>query len=123
MSGPLDGLTIVEGGHGIPAAYCTQIMGVLGANVIKIEPPEGDETRRLGPFPNDAPDRESSALFLYLNRNKRSVTLDLDTPSGQDLFRSIVKRADAVVENFAPGYCDERNISYCLLYTSPSPRD
>ncbi len=115
MSGPLDGLTIVEGGHGIPAAYCTQIMGVLGANVIKIEPPEGDETRRLGPFPNDAPDRESSALFLYLNRNKRSVTLDLDTPSGQDLFRSIVKRADAVVENFAPGYCDQRNISYAAL--------
>ena len=115
MSGPLDGLVVVESGHGIPAAYCTLIMGVLGATVIKIEPPEGDESRRLGPFPDDEPNRECSALFLYLNRNKRSITIDLDTPSGQELFRGIAARADVVVENFAPGYCDQRGIAYQAL--------
>ncbi|MCH8188652.1 MAG: CoA transferase, partial [Proteobacteria bacterium] len=94
MSGPLDGLVVLEAGQGITAAYCTQIMGAMGADVIKVESPEGDETRRLGPFPDDVPDRERSALFLYLNRNKRSITLDLDTASGQELFRTLAQRAD-----------------------------
>ena len=115
MSGPLDGLVVLEAGQGISAAYCTQIMGAMGADVIKVESPEGDETRRLGPFPDDVPDRERSALFLYLNRNKRSITLDLDTASGQELFRTLAKRADVVVENFAPGYLDGRDLGYEAL--------
>jgi crotonobetainyl-CoA:carnitine CoA-transferase CaiB-like acyl-CoA transferase len=117
VSGPLDGLVVLEAGQGISVAYCTQVMGVMGADVIKVELPEGDETRRLGPFPDDVPDREQSALFLYLNRNKRSVTLDLETASGQELFRALASGANVVVENFPPGYLDERGIGYEALAT------
>jgi CoA:oxalate CoA-transferase len=112
---PLEGVVVAEAGGGITAAYCTQIMAVMGAEVVKIEPVGGDHTRRLGPFPNDLPDPEQSGLFLYLNHSKRSITLDLDTATGQDLFRSIVREAGVVVENFAPGYLQERGLGYEAL--------
>ncbi len=129
MTAPLDGLTVVEVGQGITAAYCTLLLSSLGAEVIKVEPLRGDETRRLGPFPQDVPDRERSGQFLALNRNKRSIALDLDTPTGQDLFRSLVQRADIVVENEAPGRMAERGIGYehfveaqpALVWTSITP--
>ncbi len=106
---------MLEAGEGISAAYCTQIMAVLGADVIKVESPAGDRTRGIGPFPGDVPDREQSGLFLYLNRNKRSLTLDLDTATGQELFRSLARGAAVVVENFAPGHLDERGVGYEAL--------
>ena len=115
MTRPLDGVVVVEAGGGITAAYCTQIMAVLGAEVVKVEPPDGDQARRLGPFPDDLPDRERSGLFLYLNRNKRSITLDLDTATGQSLFRSIVRGAGVVVENFAPEHLNERGLGHEAL--------
>ncbi|MEX2031894.1 MAG: CoA transferase, partial [Dehalococcoidia bacterium] len=129
MTAPLDGLTVVEVGQGISAAYCTLMLSSLGADVLKVEPLRGDETRRMGPFPGDIPDRERSGHFLSLNRNKRSIALDLDTPTGQDLFRSLVRHANVVVENEPPGRMDERGIGYehfaeaqpALVWTSISP--
>ena len=115
MSRPLDGVVVLEAGEGISAAYCTSVMATLGADVIKVEAPEGDASRRLGPFPNDDPDPEQSGLFLYLNRNKRSVVLDLDAATGQGAFRALARRAAVVVENFAPGYLAERGVGFEAL--------
>ncbi len=66
MSG-LDGVRVLELGEMVPAAYAAKLMGDLGADVIKVEPPEGDRARQCGPFPNGEPDPERSGLFLYLN--------------------------------------------------------
>ena len=109
---PLDGVLVLELGEGISAAYCTQILGDLGADVIKIEPPSGDITRRLGPFPQDTPDREKSGLFLYLNRNKQSLALDISCATGQEIVRTLAKAANLVVENFEPGTLDRFGLSY-----------
>jgi len=129
MRAPLDGVTVVEVGEGITAAYCTLILSSLGAKVLKVEPLRGDETRRMGPFPADLPDRERSAHFLALNRNKRSIALDLDSPTGQEVFASLVNNAHVVVENEAPGVMDSRGIGYerfaqelpSLVWTSITP--
>ncbi len=82
-SGPLTGISIVECGQGVSAAYAVKLMADLGADVVKVEPPGGDLTRRRGPFPADKPDPEHSGLFQYLNTNKRGVTLDLTTAVGR----------------------------------------
>jgi len=115
MSRPLDGVVVLEMGEGISAAYCTSVMATLGADVIKIEASSGDPSRRLGPFPEDILHLEKSGLFLYLNRNKRSVVLDLDDAAGQDALRALSSRSSIVVENFAPGYLAERGLGYEAL--------
>ncbi|MBM3139040.1 MAG: CoA transferase [Chloroflexi bacterium] len=112
MTGPLAGLTVLELGQGVTAPYCCLIMGQLGADVIKVEPPGGDVARRMGPFPGDVPHRERSALFLSLNRNKRSIVIDLDTATGQQLVRDLARHAGVVVEDAAPGAMAERGLGY-----------
>ena len=82
----LAGLKVVEYGGFISAPYCTKLMADLGAEVIKVEEPgAGDESRRHGPFPDDVPQLERSGLFLYLNGNKKGVTLNLRTPTGREM--------------------------------------
>jgi crotonobetainyl-CoA:carnitine CoA-transferase CaiB-like acyl-CoA transferase len=79
-------------------------MADLGAKVIKIEKPgEGDPARNMGPFPNDIPHPEKSALFLHLNTNKKGITLNLNSSTGQKILRELVKDADILVESFKPG--------------------
>src|SRR6185312_14864539 len=73
MAGALAGVRVIEVGQGVGPAYCGRLLAGLGADVIKVEPPEGDSLRREGPFPGDAPDPERSGLFLHLNTGKRSV--------------------------------------------------
>src|SRR5271170_551791 len=75
---PLAGLTVVECGQGVAAAYAGKLMALLGAEVIKVEPPGGDLTRYRGPFYNDVADINLSGLFLYLNADKKGITLDLN---------------------------------------------
>jgi formyl-CoA transferase len=97
--GPLDGLLVLDLSRILAGPYCTMTLGDLGARVVKIEAPGGDDTRGWGPpFWNGI-----STYFLAVNRNKESVTLDLDTPGGREILRALVVRADVLVENFRPG--------------------
>jgi len=106
---------VLETGDSAAAACCTLLLAALGATVLKIEPLAGDRARRLGPFPNGLPDRERSGRFLALNGDKRSVTLDLDCVTGQELFRTLAGRAAVVVESHAPGFLQAREIGYASL--------
>jgi crotonobetainyl-CoA:carnitine CoA-transferase CaiB-like acyl-CoA transferase len=106
-SGPLAGTIVLDLTRILAGPFCTQILGDLGAEVIKIERPgSGDDTRRFGPpFLKDASgtDTKESAYFMAANRNKRSVTIDIAKPDGQALVRRIAERADVLVENFKLG--------------------
>lgn len=98
-----EGLRVVELGGGIPASYATKLFADFGADVVKVEPPEGDVIRRYEPYVGGVPDPERSAMFLHLNTNKRSVVADLTTAEGRRLVSALAARADIVVESFAPG--------------------
>lgn len=98
----LQGLTVLEVSRFVEGAYCARLLGDAGAEVVKIEPPEGDPTRKLGPFRNDLPDENESGLFHYLNTNKRAITLNLETASGQRLFHRLLRNADILVSDYAP---------------------
>ena len=91
--------------------YCTMMLADFGANVIKIEiPVKGDDTRGMGPFVNN-----SSLYYANVNRNKKSVTLNLKDPKGKELFLAMVKKADVVVENYRPGVMDKLGVGYDVL--------
>ena len=99
----LSDLTVLEVGEFISAPYAAKMMADMGANVIKVERPKiGDESRRHGPFLDDVPGLERSGLFLNLNTNKRSVTLNLETPTGRDILHELCKEADVLIENHLP---------------------
>src|ERR671929_294554 len=83
--------------------YCGKLLADLGADVIKIEPPEGDPARRLGPFKGDRPDPEGSLFFAYYNTNKRSLVLDLARPEGRATFARLAAAADVVLQAVEPG--------------------
>ena len=102
MKHALEGIRVVELGEGVSAAYCARLLADFGADVVKVETPDGDAVRRWGPFPNDAPDPEKSGLFAFLNTNKRGVTLDLERPAGRAALERLVANADLLVENFLP---------------------
>ena len=93
----LEGMTVLEDGGGIAASYAGKLLADLGADVIKVEPPAGDEVRRLPPFPSDLPRREASGLHLFLDTNKRSVTLDVQTSAGRRLFRDLARRTGMLI--------------------------
>ena len=96
----LSGLKVLEYGEFVAAPYCGKLLADLGADVIKVEKPgTGDHARENGPFPQDKPDIEKSGLFLYLNTNKRGVTLDLKKAAGRKVFQELVKWADVLIEN------------------------
>jgi formyl-CoA transferase len=96
---PLSGLRILDLSRVLAGPYCTMILGDLGADVIKVEPPEGDETRGWGPPLLGG----ESAYYLCVNRNKRGMILDLKNPDGQKVVRELASRSDVLVENFRPG--------------------
>jgi crotonobetainyl-CoA:carnitine CoA-transferase CaiB-like acyl-CoA transferase len=95
--------------------FCGRLLADLGSEVIKVEPPEGDIGRYIGPFKGDKVDPESSLSFIAFNTNKKSVTLDLTSSSGRNVFRKLVHTADAVIENFPPGTLEKRGLSYEAL--------
>jgi len=108
----LEGTRVVDLSQGIAGPYCTRLLADLGAEVIKVEPPEGDYARRLGPFPNDIPHHDKAGLFLHLNTNKKSVTLDLYTQSGRVVLRKLLATADVLVESDMPGTMAARELGY-----------
>ena len=96
-------------------AYCAKVLADLGADVIKVEGPEGDPGRRIPPFAGDAPHIEKSLYFLYRNANKRGITLDLETGKGRDALKSLIKTTDVLVENSPPGYMAGLGLGYPVL--------
>ena len=111
--GPLADITVLDLTHYIAGPYCTKLLATYGAEVLKIERPgQGDPARQLGPFPGDRPHPEKSGLFLHLNTNKCSVTVNLKHPRGQELIRELVRQVDVVVENFSPRVLPSLGLSY-----------
>lgn len=110
--GPLAGIRVLDFTRVVAGPYCTMLLGDFGADIIKIEEPNGgDELRALGPpFIG-----EESVFFLSVNRNKRSVTLDLKDADALAKVREMVKSADVVVENFRPGVMDRLGLGYAAL--------
>jgi CoA:oxalate CoA-transferase len=98
MAGPLNGITVVDLTRVLAGPYCTMVLSDLGARVIKVEPPGGDDSRHYGPFVDG-----ESAYFASLNRGKESIALDLKAEADRALFERLLAKADVVVENFRPG--------------------
>jgi formyl-CoA transferase len=124
-AGPLAGVRVVDLTRALAGPYCTLMLGDMGADVIKLELPEGgDETRQWGPPFLDG----ESSYFLSINRNKRSVAVDLKSEQGREVLRRLVRSADALVENFRPGtierlgmgYAHARDLNPSLVYCSIS---
>ncbi len=91
---------------------CGKLLGDMGADVIKIEPPQGDAVRNEWPFYHDDPNPERGFYWLSYNTSKRGITLNIETKEGQELFNRLVERADAVIESFTPGYLDGLGLGY-----------
>ncbi len=128
-AGALEGIRVVELASFVAGPYAAKLLGHMGAEVIKVEPPEGELARRLGPFKGDDPHPEKSGLFLYLNAGKRGVTLNLHHPQGMALFHQLLRDADVLIEDTPPqvrqemglGYDDLKAINPRLVVTSITP--
>ena len=108
---PLHGIRVLDLSRVLAGPYCTMVLGDLGADVIKIEPPEGDETRAWGP-PFAAGE---SAYYLCVNRNKRCMVVDLKTDEGRSILRELAQKSDVLVENFRPGTLARYGLDYETL--------
>ncbi len=116
LEAALDDLKVIDLTHYIAGPYATKLLADYGADVIKVERPgTGDGARRLGPFPGDDTDIEKSALFLHLNANKRSMTLDLKHPRGIEVLKEMVRQADVLVESFRPKVMPSLGLAYDVL--------
>ena len=109
-AGALAGCTVIDLSRVLGGPYCTQILADHGADVLKIEPPGGDETRLGPPFLG-----ETASYFIGVNRNKRGMALDLSLPAGQELLRALLADADVLVENFKPGTLEKWGLGYETL--------
>jgi CoA:oxalate CoA-transferase len=103
----LDGVRIADLSHVLAAPTASMILADLGAEVIHIEPPSGDDARQFGPFVEG-----QSAYFISINRNKKSVVIDLKKTEGKAILRDIVRASDVVLENFKPGTMKRLGFSY-----------
>jgi crotonobetainyl-CoA:carnitine CoA-transferase CaiB-like acyl-CoA transferase len=109
MDQPLSGIRVLDLTHVLAGPFCTQILGDLGAEVIKIERPGvGDPTRRMPPHTM----KDQSAYFMALNRNKKSLTLDLKAAEGKEIFYGLTRKADVVMNNFTPGTMEKLGLGY-----------
>jgi crotonobetainyl-CoA:carnitine CoA-transferase CaiB-like acyl-CoA transferase len=117
--GPLTGLRVLElSDH--TGQFCGKLLGDLGADVVKIEPPGGEPCRYVGPFLDDIPDPERSLSFWYYNTSKRGITLDIETPNGRALFARLAANADVVLETRPPGFLAALGLDYKRLYDQNS---
>lgn len=108
----LEGLTVVELGEFVAAPYCGKLLADMGARVIKVEPAgRGDYARSYGPFAGDRPDPEKSGLFLFLNTNKQSITLNLETAAAVRLLHEILQRADVLIAHCPPARLETLGLS------------
>ena len=109
-----DGLRVLELTD-IIGQQCGKLFADMGADVIKIEPPQGAESRKIGPFLEDIPHPDRSLSFWHYNTNKRGITLDLSCPSGADIFQRLVATADVVIEDRPPGAFPQLGLGYQQL--------
>jgi crotonobetainyl-CoA:carnitine CoA-transferase CaiB-like acyl-CoA transferase len=109
---PLQGIRVLDLSRVLAGPYCTMVLGDLGADVIKVEPPEGDETRAWGP-----PFAEGeSAYYLCVNRNKRGIVINLKTDDGKKVLRDLALQSDVLVENFRPGTLEKFGLDFETLH-------
>jgi len=117
--GALDGLKVIDLSRVLGGPYCGQMLADHGADVIKIEPPQGDETRTWGP-PFDA--EGVSAYFAGINRNKRTIALDLSRPEGREVLLKLLETADVLIDNFKTGTMEKWGIGYHDVLAAKFPR-
>ena len=116
MTGPLAGVRVIDLGTRIAAPFCAGLLGEQGAEVIKVEQPRGgDFMREIGPFVRADDGTDYSLFWAVEGRGRKSVTIDLRRPEGQDVFRRLAATADVVVENFRPGTLEGWNIGPSAL--------
>ena len=115
MTAPLAGLRVIELARILAGPWAGQTLSDLGADVIKVEAPEGDDTRRWGPPFIDREEDRSAAYFHATNRGKKSVTVDFRTPEGQETVRRLVADADVVIENFKVGGLAKYGLDFAAL--------
>ena len=115
--GALAGLKVIDLSRVLGGPFCTQMLGDHGADVIKIEPPQGDETRGWGPF-----EHERSAYFGGVNRNKRNAAVDFSRPEGRDILLELLATADVLVHNFKPGTLERWGLGYDEVLSQRFPR-
>lgn len=114
--GMLGGIRVLELGGQVSGPFCAKLLADYGAEVIKVEPPgDGDGARRMGPFAGDDPHPEKSIPFLYLNTNKRAITLNIGTRTGKGILAALLRRADVLVENFAPAEAEAAGLDFPSL--------
>lgn len=107
MTGPLSSIQVLDLTRAMAGPFCTQLLGDMGADIVKVEPPGGDETRRWGPFWDGV-----SCYFLSANRNKKSIVIDLKSEAGQEIVHALVAHSDVLVENFRPGAVTRLGVDY-----------
>jgi crotonobetainyl-CoA:carnitine CoA-transferase CaiB-like acyl-CoA transferase len=119
--GALADLAVLDLTEGVAGPFGTKLLADLGARVTKVEPPGGDRARRLAPFAADRPARASSLLFAFLNTNKRSVALDLESAVGRAAARALAARSELIVESWAPGRAEALGLDHATL-AAENPR-
>jgi crotonobetainyl-CoA:carnitine CoA-transferase CaiB-like acyl-CoA transferase len=116
-TGALAGIKVIDLSRVLGGPFCAQVLGDHGADVIKVEPPQGDETRGWGPF-----DEGRSAYFSGINRNKRNAAIDLSRPEGRDILLGLLADADVLVHNFKSGTLERWGIGYDEVLSKRFPR-
>lgn len=111
-AGALDGLRVLELSRGVASSYCGKLLADFGADVLKVERPDGDPVRRLGPFPKDRPHLERGGMFQFLNTNKRGITLDLRPRSGRAVFESLAAASDVIISGLKPDTLERLGLGY-----------
>ncbi len=114
--GPLAGVRVVDLTHALAGPFCTMLLADLGAEVLKVEPLHGDGTRKIGPFAPEDAQRAFGGYFHSVNRNKRSVAIDLTHAAGRATFERLLPAADVLVENYRDGVMDRFGLSYETLH-------
>ena len=111
----LQGVKVLDLTHHIAGPYCTKLLADFGADVVKVERPEGDPARNIPPFFHDQHGLDNSLLFLYLNTNKQSVTLNLKSGHGLGMLKELARESDVLVENFSPRIMPSLGLDYHTL--------
>ena len=117
-TGALSGIRVLDLSRVLAGPYCAQMLGDQGASVLKIEPPQGDETRVLGPPFVDG----TAAYFLSLNRNKQAIALDLSTAAAREVLLRLLGDTDVLIENFLPGTMEKWGLDYDSVLAARFPR-